>query len=916
MSQPLRRRMRPHAVVLLFWLVVPAHAAAPPQDATSPAPGAGRGNVHGRVWLEHKTPAADVDVLIRELRVGVRTDELGQFHLDGLPPGEYVISARLFGRAEVFQSVRVSAGETASIEFRLGEAHAVKDETPVVVRAESLHVHADQVGPRYRTGQEKIETFRYDTPGEVLRKLPGVVSTGSELHLHGSRADEIKTVVSGIEAFDVLGSRSASVAVAAVQSAELVSGGVNPENGNALAGFFLVNTREGGAQFGGNLRWDTDRFGDPTKTFDRFDRLSVDAGGPTPVRHLTWFATYEGTFQDGYLRSDMTHPHRALFDFVQLGNRQQNLVNTQWKLAWSPSARHKVTLEGIANRSITTPYVHSWSRRGFVQVTYDTSAAAGAEPAPRYGTWSPHAIDSSSVPMNLADHVPTLDDRYRQWTLYWREIPSAAWVVETRLAALQFATTNRVGGKEPWEYDTQNPFYWSGNTTPGSEDNPYYATHGDYPVFSDALSQAWTLKSDVATSRWQHHRWKGGFTAQLHEVRNLSLTFPNNESNGLPGAVRSDYHNEYPQGGAYLHDLWSFEGLALSAGARFDVFTPGAQVPLADLPSGKRYKHQLSPQLGISYPISVRDALSFSYGWTYQTVASSALFENRGVSSTVATKGNPDLEPETDVSYQASLQHLFSKDVFGQFSLFFRDIYGLLTSRPERDAAGNQVSVWTNGDYASARGFELALTKSFSHHFSADAAYTYSLATGVASDPTQAQQFVNGGQLYLPISERPLRWDQRHTVSVQTALRYPGSWGLLAQWSYGSGLPFTPEFRNDRRRDPRLDNSRRLPSDSALELSGDRYLKLWGQDLTLFVDARNVLDSRNIASLSFSDGFNPNVNLSGGDDYTVYYSETGRAGGAYLQDTNGDHVLDWVPLHDPRVFAEGRSVRLGISARF
>jgi hypothetical protein len=31
---------------------------------------------------------------------------------------------------------------------------------------------------------------------------------------------------------------------------------------------------------------------------------------------------------------------------------------------------------------------------------------------------------------------------------------------------------------------------------------------------------------------------------------------------------------------------------------------------------------------------------------------------------------------------------------------------------------------------------------------------------------------------------------------------------------------------------------------------------------------------------------------------------------------DGDHVLDWVPLHDPRVFEEGRAVRLGLSLRF
>ena len=85
----------------------------------------------------------------------------------------------------------------------------------------------------------------------------------------------------------------------------------------------------------------------------------------------------------------------------------------------------------------------------------------------------------------------------------------------------------------------------------------------------------------------------------------------------------------------------------------------------------------------------------------------------------------PRLEPETDVSYQASLQHLFTPDVYGQFSLFFRDIFGLLTVRPERDAAGNQVSVWSNGDYASYRGFEMSLTRAFAHHFSADVAYTY-----------------------------------------------------------------------------------------------------------------------------------------------------------------------------------------------
>jgi outer membrane receptor protein involved in Fe transport len=900
----------PRFTAILFAVLTcsTASAADPPS-----APGV----IRGVIRLDAQHAADYADVRVPELRRGTTADAAGRYRFDAVPPGNYEIVASVFGRTPGRGQVRVGAGAVATLDLQLGAERVVGDVTGTEVVGNAPRVRADQIGARYQVDAKHLREYRLNSLADAVGQQAGVVNTNGELHLRGGRAEELKVLVGGIEAFDPLGSRNAQVAIGAVASAELVSGGVNPENGNALSGVLSVTTREGGARFGGDLRWDTDRYGDPTKTFDRYDRISIDAGGPTAVRALTWFATYEGTFQDGPYPSGFSHAQRTLLDFIRLGYRQDNRVNTQWKLAWTPSHTHKLTLEGLANRALTTPYVHSWSRRGFVQVSYDTSGvASGQPPVPRYGTWSSTAQDSSFVPMNMADHVPTLDDRYHQVTLAWRFTPDTALVATTRLALVDFHTTNSVGGSEPWDYQTQSPFFWSGNTAPGSENNPYFATHGDYPLYSDSRSRAWTLKADVASARWPAHRVKAGFEGHLHEVRNLALTFPNGESNGLPGGVRSDYLNRYPQAGAFVHDLWRFEGLVLSSGLRFDVFSPGQQVALSELPSGKRYKHQWSPRLGVSYPVTDRDALSFHYGWTYQTVTSAALFENRGVASTVGTKGNPDLEPETDVSYQAALQHAFARDLYGQFTLFYRDIYGLLTVRPERDASGNQVSVWVNGDYASARGFELSLARSFSHHFSSDVAYTYALATGVASDPAQAQQFVNGGRLYLPISEQALRWDQRHSLSWQATLRDPGLWGMHVQWSYGTGLPFTPEFRNDRRPDPKLENSRRQPSTSRLELSGDRYLKLWGQDLTLFVDARNVLDARNIAGLSWGDGFNPNVNLAGADDYAIYYTETGRAGGAYLQDTNGDQALDWVPLHDPRVFEEGRNVRLGLAMSF
>src|SRR5207247_1628262 len=141
------------------------------------------------------------------------------------------------------------------------------------------------------------------------------------------------------------------------------TGGADAEYGNALSGVVSVTTKEGTDRLAGEVRWDTDRYLDPTKTFDDYDRFSFGFGGPTPIKSLTYFATYEGTFTDTYLRSTLTQPHRTLLDFIKLGNRQSNQINTNFKLAYRANPRNKITLETINNRSIETPYNHMWRDR-------------------------------------------------------------------------------------------------------------------------------------------------------------------------------------------------------------------------------------------------------------------------------------------------------------------------------------------------------------------------------------------------------------------------------------------------------------------------------------------------------------------------------------------------------------------------
>jgi outer membrane receptor protein involved in Fe transport len=81
-----------------------------------------------------------------------------------------------------------------------------------------------------------------------------------------------------------------------------------------------------------------------------------------------------------------------------------------------------------------------------------------------------------------------------------------------------------------------------------------------------------------------------------------------------------------------------------------------------------RVKTQISPRIGIAYPITERDVMSFHYGRLFQVPERQFIYEGR--LATATTRGNPNLDPETTIAYQLGVQHLFSKDVFGQFGVY------------------------------------------------------------------------------------------------------------------------------------------------------------------------------------------------------------------------------------------------------
>jgi hypothetical protein len=120
-------------------------------------------------------------------------------------------------------------------------------------------------------------------------------------------------------------------------------------------------------------------------------------------------------------------------------------------------------------------------------------------------------------------------------------------------------------------------------------------------------------------------------------------------------------------------------------------------------------------------------------------------------------------------------------------------------------------------------------------------------------------------------------------------------------------------FRFEKKQDPMLENSRRLPATHTVGFVGQKSFRMHGRQLNLFFEGRNLLDGVQVWSID------PPVVPAPPDAqpaYAEYATETGRFGGAYLHDSDGDGRDEFFPVHDPRVFGPRRLFRVGLGVEF
>jgi hypothetical protein len=227
------------------------------------------------------------------------------------------------------------------------------------------------------------------------------------------------------------------------------------------------------------------------------------------------------------------------------------------------------------------------------------------------------------------------------------------------------------------------------------------------------------------------------------------------------------------------------------------------------------------------------------------------------------------------------------------------------------------VTKFDNGDYGSVKGYDVAIEKlRLEGNFSASVSYSYMIANGNGSTAMEPYYtYITDPDEKPPVTEYPLDFDQRHTLTAVAEYRVPrewssslfgipipGAWGITFVGYYGSGMPYTKTDASGNRLGER--NEGRLPANQSVDMRFNKnfFIGPKAKVLTFFVEVDNLFDRRNVLNVYSRTGLPDDDNNVVGAVSASMQAELTR--------------LDRLYDHDPQNYSAPRTVRTGLEFNF
>jgi outer membrane receptor protein involved in Fe transport len=863
------------------------------------------------------------NIFVNGTTKGAAADDEGHYTILDVAPGTYSVTASVVGYQKVtVENVTVNVDFTTRLNFKLSPG-AINLSAVVITGERNPLVRQDLTNPTVAITQKTIQELPVDEISQVIALQAGVVKgNDGKLHVRGGYGNEIAYTLNGVSVNDPFGNQSAiGMATNAVQEVSVSTGTFSAEYGGALSGVVNYITREGGSNYSFSLRGYTgdnvtNRTGLYTSEISKIDplndsRLEGTLGGPMPFDNdIRFFVSgvyvnskgdlygqrlYNPT--DSYLTPDNFNSTDSL---RTSGGKYTKSTDPYFFNPYSSNTNGKPTGDG---KYISMNPSNSYNLEGNISYRISPQFKLKYEAVYSKGQDKPTSLYEGIGAATATNFA--LDYRYNPdgvGTEYNNGLVQTLGLTHTVSSKL-FYTLKFSYAKNQYQYylykNATDPRYLPDlYQLPIS--NTIFVAGGTDNYREDRTTTTLGIKGDIDAQLFPSHEFKAGFEYRMYHLSYedyfVQIGVP--QAGGSLGAITNQtllydslnlvrqvpygnpalysYFNQKPsQFAAYLQDKIELAStLILNLGLRYELFNPddsynpNISKNLTDSLAGyitaynipATIKQTLAPRISVSYPITDKGIIRFSYGHFYQNGSLSSLYKNNQYYvlnfGSTPTFGNPNVLPQKSVQYEIGLQQALTDNFKFDLTGFYKDVTNYIYTETIYTDLGREYKVLTNLAYSNVRGITLSFLKrpSPGDIFSASLDYTFSIAEGNRTYPSSeiffSEQSGQRSEMYLV----PLSFDRSHVINGTIALNQPDDWSLGLLFNFQTGTPYTPVLPSGFSNVTFTQNSANQLTQWNVDLKFEKYFKIGKFNYSLFLQVMNLFDTQNELSVYQSSG--------------------------------------------------------------
>lgn len=768
---------------------------------------------------------------------GASANDNGEYNIADIKPGEYTIRFFFEGYTELrMTAIKIKAGETLTLDAALSELTSATETVEILGEKNLIDLESGK-SSTILTAKDLKDLSVTDVKS-IAAMQAGVNQSPDGLQIRGGRVYETQFYVDGVSAQSKLGGTGFGLDVAknALGEIEVVTGAADAQYGGATSGMVLTKIQEGGDKINVSGSYARDNLGFNDKTSWNTEMANLAIGGPLIPRirfgkkdssaappkkntihdKLFFFISGDVRLTDEYFRKTANQLYSSLLDDPNATDksaskffapRQTNKWSGTFKLTYKIRPGYKLTLSNMNSLAV------SQDSRSLQIVGNETIMRPGFQ---------------FQFSENL-DNATTFTQRSNLTILNFQALLTHKLTLNFILSRLFVNNRSDANGR-PFRDQIINQIYDPASivTDPVSIYNPdancdtctirvnpgngLYNNGGISTVWRDQYEQEYTGKLTFGYDLSKVHYFNFGVEHREQEYQWIDVSRPwigapikindsTTYSSNRIGATNEIWKVRPAEGAIFFEDRIRYRGIIAAVGLRMSYWTAGSFAdeavndPRSPLPQiirdeyhqqnthvfGRSWKARLLPNLRVSFPVTENNVLYFNYAHALRTQHPRFLYTGLDPvyldQSFLSDLGNPNLNPETSVSFEIGLKSQLSANWALTVTAFNKDQFDFVTRQTIqiRDQTGRFVdkTIALNQDYARSRGLEITLQRRISTWFTGMLSFTYQSVTTKSSTAYESKLAIRSSGRNDASGEHPAAWDRPFFAKGSFVFRSP-----------------------------------------------------------------------------------------------------------------------------------------------